>query len=124
MKLPHLDDWNRRRRSVAERYAAALDDLPVDLPLEPPGRSSSWHLYVIGTDRRDDLATHLGEAGIGTVVHSSIPPHRQGAYAGLGTADLPVADRLADRSLSLPIGPHLTADQVDHVVSSMRTFPW
>ena len=98
--------------------------MPVDVPTELPGRSSAWHLYVIGTDRRDELAEHLADSGVGTVVHYPIPPHRQKAYAALDVGPFPVADRLAARSLSLPIGPHLTDRQVDHVITSMRTFAW
>ncbi|MEO1064396.1 MAG: DegT/DnrJ/EryC1/StrS family aminotransferase [Actinomycetota bacterium] len=124
VKLRHLDAWNLRRRAVADRYAVELADLPLDLPPEPSGRRSAWHLYVVGVDRRDELADHLAEADVGTSVHYPVPPHRQAAYAELNDRELPVADRLAARSLSLPIGPHLTAAQVDHVVAAVRDFAW
>ena len=124
VKLPHLDRWNTRRAAIASRYGDALAELPVDLPVEPPGRTSAWHLFVIGTDRRDELAEHLDASGVGTVVHYPIPPHRQQAYAASCVAELPIADRLAARSLSLPIGPHLTDAQVDQVIASIRSFPW
>lgn len=123
VKLAHLPAWNQRRRAVADRYRAGLAGLPVALPVEPDGRRSAWHLYVVRTDRRDALAAHLAAAGIGTGIHYPTPPHRQPAYADAGPwPDLPVADRLAATVLSLPIGPHLAADAVDRVIDGVRSF--
>ena len=68
-----------------------------------------WHLYVIRTPRREALQTALTEAGIGSMIHYPIPPHRQAAYAALGYSkgDFPLAEAMAQQVLSLPIGPHL-----------------
>jgi dTDP-4-amino-4,6-dideoxygalactose transaminase len=75
----------------------------------------------VRSSQRDALAAHLADAGVQTLVHYPIPPHRSGPYAHAGW-QLPVADRLAGELLSLPIGPHLTVEQRDHVVSAVRAF--
>jgi dTDP-3-amino-3,4,6-trideoxy-alpha-D-glucose transaminase len=83
-----------------------------------------WHLYVVRTPEREALRAHLDAAGIQTLVHYPIPPHRQGAFAGTPAADahLPLADALAAEVLSLPMGPHLTEAQQEHVIAAVRAF--
>lgn len=123
VKLRHLDAWNERRRQVAGRYRAGLADLDgLVLPPEDPGHEAVWHLYVVRTDERERLRDHLAAEGIGTLVHYPVPCHRQPAYAStpVGAAHLPVADDLARTVLSLPMGPHLTADQADRVIAAVR----
>ena len=126
VKLRHLPAWNRRRTEVAKHYHAALADLPLGLHRISPDRTSSWHLYVISSQRRDELQRHLLSMGVGTNIHYPIPPHRQRAYASIsaGMGDLPVADRLASEVLSLPIGPHMSDQQVEHTVSAVNSFSW
>lgn len=123
-KLPHLAEWNERRAALAARYCAQLGDLPLALPRVGAGDTSSWHLFVVRSPQRDALRQHLAAAGIECLVHYPIPPHLQGAYAelGLGLGDLPVAEAIAVESLSLPIGPHLSEDDVDYVCDSIRQF--
>jgi dTDP-4-amino-4,6-dideoxygalactose transaminase len=80
---------------------------------------------VIRHPQRDALQHKLTEAGIGTLIHYPVPPHRSGAYADLRplTSDLwelPVADQLASTVLSLPIGPHLTEEQAADVIAGLR----
>ena len=121
VKIPHLDAWNDRRRAIAEFYAGALAGCGVTLPVVPDWADPAWHLYVVQSDERDALAARLADAGVQTLIHYPIPPHRQQAYAELGIAQgsLPIAERLADRVLSLPIGPHLTMAQAEFVAGSV-----
>lgn len=120
-KLPALDEWNTRRRRIAERYTRAFADVPLDLPGEPMGSVSSWHLYVVRTPEREALRTHLNAAGVETLVHYPIPPHRQQAYASLGFAAdaFPLANQIHDEVLSLPIGPHLADEQQERVIDAV-----
>jgi dTDP-4-amino-4,6-dideoxygalactose transaminase len=131
VKLPHLDRWNECRRMLADAYRERLRDLPVELPPvtpspDPPsqgGRESHvYHLFVIGTDDRDGLRAALTADGIETGIHYPIPLHRQPALAALGHRNGAFAqtDRLAARSLSLPMYPELTLDDVDWVTASIR----
>ena len=123
-KLPHLDLWNARRRRIAERYARGLADMPLALPAEPPGFQSAWHLYVVRTTDRDALRDHLAANGVETLIHYPIPPHHQAAYADLGFPRdaFPIARRIHEEVLSLPIGPHLEDDQQERVIVAVASY--
>ena len=123
VKLGHLDRWNERRRRVAARYDDKLAGIPgLGLPRTPQWAEPVWHLYVVRTPRRAELMKALEQAGIGALIHYPIPPHLQAAYADLGLPKgaFSLAEQLADRVLSLPMGPHVTAEQVDEVAAAVR----
>jgi dTDP-4-amino-4,6-dideoxygalactose transaminase len=120
VKLHKLEEWNARRLALAECYRKCLAGSGVSLPLIPNGRDPVFHLFVIRTGSRDRLQSGLREAGIQTHVHYPIPPHRQGAYHDMQGFSLPVAERLADEVLSLPIGPHLSMNEVEEVANQVR----
>lgn len=121
VKLAHLDEWNARRRRVAEIYRRGLAGGVLTLPHVPEWAEPVWHQYVVQDTRRDLLQELLAEAGIGSLIHYPIPPHRQQAYShlGWGQGAFPVAERIAARVLSLPIGPHLQPHQVSAVIAAM-----
>ncbi len=124
VKLRHLDDWNAARRAHARRYRDLLADLPVKLPPEEDDCQSVYHLFVIGTEKRDELLKHLGEQGIGALIHYPVPVHRQQAYAdlGLGEGSYPLTEKWADRILSLPMYAELSDAQIDEVCECIRGF--
>ena len=121
VKLRHLDDWNNRRRAIAALYADRLAGSSIILPVVPEWADPAWHLYVIQSPERDEMAARLAEAGIQTLIHYPIPPHRQQAYADLELPEgaFPIAERLAESVLSLPIGPHLSREQAQQVAESV-----
>jgi dTDP-4-amino-4,6-dideoxygalactose transaminase len=123
VKLRHLDAWNRRRAAIAARYSTAFLGLPLVLPELMPGAESAWHLYVVRSLHRDALQRALDDAGVHTLIHYPIPPHRQRAFDGFGFAAdaYPVADEIASTALSLPIGPQMSSDDVDHVIAAVRS---
>ena len=121
-KLPHLDRWNRRRREVASRYAAAFAALPQERcrMLSPPGAVSVWHHVILLVDDREGLQRQLCESGIGTAVHYPIIPSRQEVYAQrYKDLRFPVAEQMAPRLLSLPVGSYLRDDEVDAVAKAI-----
>ena len=122
VKLAHLDAWNDRRSDIAALYLRELAGTDIGLPQVPAWADPAWHLFVVRHPRRDDLQRRLGDAGIGTLIHYPIPPHRQQAYAGLGLGDhaYPIASRLAAEVLSLPMGPHLSVAQAQQVVAAVK----
>jgi dTDP-4-amino-4,6-dideoxygalactose transaminase len=123
VKLKHLDAWNERRQVIAARYLKELAGLDgLRLPVVPAGRTSSWHLFVVRTPRRDALRTHLEADGIGTIIHYPIPPHLQQAYPDAGSDSLRETETAAREVLSLPIGPHFSAEAIGHVIESVRRF--
>lgn len=123
-KLPHLNEWNRRRQALAAQYTASLAGLPVTTPVQAAGNEHIYHLYVIQVADRDRLQAFLGQRGIQTLIHYPIPAHLQPAYAGLGYARgrLPVTERTADAILSLPMYPQLTDAEADQVIAAIREF--
>lgn len=124
VKLTRLDEWNARRGALAQRYLSGLGGSELVLPEVPAWADPVWHLFVVRTTQRDALQRDLGDAGIGTLVHYPVPPHRQGAYAGmqLGEGSLPISEQLHREVLSLPLGPHLDSGSVDAVVDRLIRF--
>lgn len=122
VKLRHLQEWNGRRGATANLYLEALADTDLILPVVPDWAEPCWHLFVIRSPARRRLQARLADAGIQTLIHYPIPPHRQQAYADLGRGEgsFPIAERLASEVLSLPIGPHLSKDQAEQVVEAVR----
>ena len=121
VKLKYLDEWNTRRAEKAARYTTELSGRDVILPNIPDWAEPVWHLYVVQSAKRDTLQKTLAEAGIGTMIHYPIPPHLQQAYAaaGFSSGQFPIAERMANRLLSLPIGPHLNSDQQGSVLQAI-----
>ncbi len=125
VKLPHLAAWTARRATLAHLYLdrlAGVGDLV--LPSVPTWAEPVWHLFVVRTAKRDALAAHLAAREIGTQIHYPIPPHLSPAYraAGWGRGDFPLAEQLAAEVLSLPMGPHHTAAQIEFVCAAIREF--
>ena len=124
-KLPRLAEWNARRARLAAQYHEQLREVgDLVLPFVPEWAEPVWHLFVVRSVQRDALQAHLSARGIGTQIHYPTPPHLSPAYrnAGWKRGDFPLAERYANEVLSLPIGPHVSAEQVDYVCASVREF--
>lgn len=123
-KLPRLAEWNKRRRQVAAWYRERLGDLPVRVQRVDPSDEHVYHLFQVRTDRRDALLRHLRERGVDAVVRYPTPIHLQPAFADLGwrRGEFPVAERLADELLCLPIRPDLTLAETEYVADCVRAF--
>jgi dTDP-4-amino-4,6-dideoxygalactose transaminase len=124
IKLRSLDTWNEKRRAIAEWYGRSLQDTGLILPLTPEWAEPVYHLYVTRCVQRDALQQYLKEAGIGTLIHYPVPPHLQTAYRDLGMVEgsLPITERIHREVLSLPMGPHLSQQEAEIVVQSVREF--
>ncbi len=124
VRLAHLVDDNLQRADHARRYLTALDGCPnLLLPTIPKGTEPVWHLFVVRTPRRDELARFLADRGIATQIHYPVPPHRAKAYTTThGHLELPLADAWANTCLSLPMSPQHTAAQIDEVAAAVRDF--
>jgi dTDP-4-amino-4,6-dideoxygalactose transaminase len=121
VKLRHMDTWSARRAHIAATYTKALSGCGLTLPAVPDGIDPVWHLYVVRHPQRDELQRDLQARGVQTLIHYPIPPHRQQAYEELGwsVGSFPLAESMADSVLSLPIGPHLSAEQQEKVIKAI-----
>lgn len=122
VKLRVLDEWNERRREIAQRYLEGLAGSGLVLPQVPEWAEPVWHLFVVRHPERDALVKRLNEAGVGTLIHYPVPPHLQGAYAeiGLGVGAFPVAERMAGDVVSLPMGGQMAVEDVGVICGVCR----
>ena len=120
--LRRLDVMNERRRELAARYGKGLAGLPLELPRERQGARHVYHLYVVRTPRRAELAAFLKERGIQTGVHYPVASHRQPALERFAPAPLPATERLVEEILTLPISAGHADAEIDTVASAVRAF--
>ena len=120
--LRRLDAMNDRRRALAARYARALAPLPLALPHEREHARHVYHLYVVATPRRDDLAAFLKARGIQTGIHYPVASHRQPAVEHLHAPELARTEALVDEILTLPMSPGHGEDEIDRVAGAVREF--
>jgi UDP-2-acetamido-2-deoxy-ribo-hexuluronate aminotransferase len=120
-KLDIFDEELIARCEAADRYTALLKDA-VHTPRVLPGRTSAWAQYTIEVDDRDAVEKSLHAAGIPTAVHYPMPLHLQPVYAPLGLerGRYPVAERVAERVLSLPMHPYLEPEEIERVCNAVK----
>ncbi len=132
VKLPHLAQWNRDRAQIAEQYNALLKPLLAKgiTPIQNHSvKGHVYHLYVIRVSpeqsaiTREMLSTMLDAQGIQTGIHYPLPCHLQPAFENLGyrAGDFPVAERLCEEILSLPLYPGLRKAQIVQIVSAIES---
>ncbi len=126
VKLKAFDAELAAVNQAAALYNARLADI-VATPVVPAGFLSSRAQYTIRLNsktERDALQSELRSQGIPSMIYYPIPMHRQGAYRSLDTvvSQCPVASKLCDTVLSLPIHPYITSEEIERVCDAMRTF--
>ena len=123
-KLGHLEDWIEGRRRNAALYDEMLSGVPVVIPKKMDYGTHVYHLYVIQSERRDDLRKFLESKEIQTGIHYPLPLHLQPVYEYLGykEGDFPVTERLAGRICSLPMFPELKKEAIGHIAELIEEF--
>lgn len=125
IKLRYLQEWNAERKRLAGLYFAGLKGIEaLKLPVAIPGATHVFHLFVVRTSRRDELRNHLTSMKIGTGIHYPTPPHLQESFRILGfkKGDFPIAEEIANTSLSLPLYPGMETSDVEYVCDTIRKF--
>lgn len=127
VKLRYLDEWNKRRRRVAQIYLQRLNPEKKEsfiLPKVEEGNEPIWHLFVVQTEKRDKFIKYLNGGGIGTLIHYPLPPYEQEAYKEFRSMrkKCSVTNKMVGRIVSLPIGPHLSDYQQEYVVKKVNEF--
>lgn len=118
VKLPHLSEWVRRRRALADRYLAGLPDGVTPFATDPRVEHAR-HLFAVRVADRDGVRARLAERGVGTGVHYPEAIHRMPPYRAFAREPLPHTDAHCAEVLSLPLYPELREESVDHVLSAL-----
>jgi dTDP-4-amino-4,6-dideoxygalactose transaminase len=125
VKLKYLESWTKERQRIAGWYSEKLNNTgDIILPHISSGSSHVFHLYVIRTNNRNALQDYLNKKEIGTLIHYPVPPHLQKAYHDLNykKGDFPIAEKIADTCLSLPLYIGMKEDEVDYVAGRIKDY--
>jgi len=122
IKLTQLDSWNQKRQILAEHYTSFLQQCSsIKLPFVMQNCNPVWHLYTICVSNRENLMNKLKQKNIQTVIHYPVAPHLSEAYSDLEyqSSDFPVAELIAESTLSLPLWPYMKLSQVEYVAQAI-----
>ena len=122
VQLKKQDELWQKRQKIAQRYSEAFKDSSnITLPVIKENRETSWHLYVVKVKKRDEVIERLKALGIGCSVHF-IPVHKHSYYRekyGYKDENYPVANRVFEESLSLPIYPDMSDEEIEYVIKNL-----
>lgn len=124
VKLRHLPRWTTERQGIAKRYLREIQNPLIRLPSVCNDRTHVWHLFVVRCERRNALRDYLNKNGIDTLIHYPTPMHLQPAFQGFGLkkGSLPIAERIAEQVLSIPIFNGMTDGEISFVIEKINTF--
>ncbi len=124
VKLRHLQQMNRERQRIAQKYLDGIKHDEVILPYVPEYTNPVWHIFGIRCRQRENLEKWLNNAGIGTNKHYPIPIHMQECYKDLGyhEGDFPMAEEISKTELSLPMYYGMTEEEVQYVIDTINNF--
>lgn len=122
VKLKHLDRWTESRRDIALSYQEKLNGMDLVLPNVSSFAKPVWHLYVVRVKHRERFQQRLSEQGVGTLIHYPIPPHLQQAFSNMGfrKGDFPIAERIHQEVISLPMYPKLSLEDAARVALACK----
>ena len=103
VKLRYLDNEVEKRREIANYYLENIKNDNIILPTVRKEDNHVWHLFVIRTNKRDELQKYLLDNGIQTLIHYPLPPHKQSAYKEWNNESYPISEQIHHEVLSLPI---------------------
>jgi dTDP-4-amino-4,6-dideoxygalactose transaminase len=124
IKLRFLDKQNKKRKKHAHLYSSFLKDLPVELSSESTNIQSNYHLYTICVKKRNELLEYLKSKNIYCGIHYPMPLHLQPAlvYLNHKIGDFPISEKVASETLSLPMYPEMTNEQIEYICKQIKEF--
>jgi dTDP-4-amino-4,6-dideoxygalactose transaminase len=122
VKLPNLNDHNNKRKAIAKRYLAEINNPKITLPFWDFSDNHVFHLFVIRTQNRTDLQQYLLQNNIETLIHYPVAPHEQKALQSWNNLSFPITEKIHNEVLSLPISPVMTYDEVSFVIQKMNAW--
>jgi dTDP-4-amino-4,6-dideoxygalactose transaminase len=123
VKLKYIEDENNARRLVAKKFINGINNPKIILPNNPSEEKEHvWHVFVIRTENRDALQAHLTKAGIHTIIHYPIPPHKQKAYKEMNQLSFPISEKMHEEVLSLPISSVLEDQEIEAIINAINQY--
>lgn len=122
VKLKYLDEQTQQRQHIAHQYLSRINNDAIQMPDSALPQQHVWHLFVVRSEQRERLMSHLASKGIHASIHYPVAPHHQPAYNNLLNVSLPLTERIHNEVLSLPLWPSMTADMVDQVIQACQEF--
>lgn len=122
VKLKYLGEQTTHRCIIANAYLEGINNPAIKLPKPGLKEQHVWHLFVVRCQHRDALQQHLANAGIQTLIHYPIPPHKQQAYRNWNDQSYPLTEAMHEQVLSLPIGPELQLAEAQCVIEACNAF--
>ena len=121
-KLPYLDVDNERRRAIAKKYIAEINNEKISLPKYDGSDNHIFHLFVVRVENRNGFIDYLNRNGIGHLIHYPIPPHKQEALSEFSHLSFPTTEKIHNEVLSIPISPIMIREDVDEVISTLNNY--
>lgn len=122
VKLKHLDEDIKIRKSVAKRYIDGIKNPKITAPKIFDWDQHVFHIFPILCEHRDELQKYLTAKGIGTNIHYPIPPHKQECYKEWNNISLPITEKIHQIELSIPMSPCLSDEQIDYVIEVINSW--
>uniref|UniRef100_UPI004048107C DegT/DnrJ/EryC1/StrS family aminotransferase n=1 Tax=Flavobacterium sp. TaxID=239 RepID=UPI004048107C len=120
--MPYLYQENATRRAIAKRYLTEIKNKKIILPFWDESDNHVFHLFVIRTENREQLANYLKESGIETMIHYPIAPHHQEALKDMKSMCFPITEKIHDEVLSIPLNSSLTNGEVNKIIKVINGF--
>ena len=122
VKLKYIDLEIEKRRKIAKLYLQGIKNSLIKLPEWKVVEGHVFHLFVIRTERRDELKAYLDSNGVQTLIHYPISVHHQRAYHNLCNLNLPISEEISENTLSLPISPILENKNAERVIRILNRY--
>lgn len=122
VKLPYLDKDNKRRQAIAKAYLKGITNPKISLPNYPEEKAHVFHLFVVRVENRADFMAYLESKGVGCLIHYPVPPHKQEAFPEFKDLKLPITEKLHKQTLSLPMSPVMTQEEIDYVIEVIQAY--
>ena len=123
VKLKYIDAENDRRKEIAARYISEIKNPSIILPENPADTAEHvWHIFIIRTDKREELQNYLTANGVQTLIHYPIPPHKQEAYKEWNDLSFPITEKIHSEVMSLPISPVMEEEEISTIINCLNKF--
>ena len=122
VKLKGLDKDNKKRGEIAKYYLENIKNTKITLPKLYDEKAHVWHVFIVRSEKREELQKYLADNDVQTLIHYPVPPHKQPAYSEWNNLSYPITEKIHNEVLSLPISPVMTDEEVKKVVEVINNF--